>query len=832
MGRSAVLRKASRASFFLSALPLAAISASAQQIPDVGPAASAVRSLQLDIVVNGRPVNLTIPVTALPSGELVVERGELEDAGVKAPGAAGRTEKIVLGNTGLAHRYDEAQQRLYFDLSDEQRMPKIYDTRGERPSAPDPTSSWGALLNYAMFASSSSSISHWAPKLSGANASLDMRIFSPVGALTQTGIVGDTLNYDLFRVGHSSGLRLDTTYSYVDPENLIAYRAGDLISGGLEWTRPVRLGGVQIQRNFAVRSDLVTAPLPSFSGSAAVPSTVDVFVNGSKTYSQQIDEGPFRITNLPIMTSGGNAEVVIRDASGRETKSEVSLFSGQRLLAEGLFDFTMEAGFSRRFYAVRSNDYDKHPVGAGTFRYGLTNSVTIEGHAEGGAGVMNGGAGAVIGLRQFGTTEVAISGSLGASAAGGQIFASHRYMGPSGINLTLSTQRTFGGFEDLASRTAQFSRQPAYGGGASLVPRFFQGAFSTFGAHPRAVDRVSISAPVYGLGGVASLAFAQVLYDQNAFVTDSWGGFINSRNSRTVSASYSRQLPFDGNLFVTAYANFSGIKDKGVFVGVTFPLYDDVRATLGAQSIPDPLTGKTKIGGNMQLQKPMGGEIGDYGWTLNATQGQNSLRGGNVSYRSSLGTARANVIQQGRFANANVQFDGAIAIAGTSVAAGPTVHDAFAIVDAGAPDVTVLQDSRAVGRTNLFGKFLVPNLRSYERNKIGIDPDTLPPEAVSAETEQIVAPTYRSGVGIDFGVKTNVKSVVLILTDSAGKAIEAGSRGRLEGGGGAFVVGYEGRAYLQDISGGNTVVIDLGDRDCRATFDPGVKGREVRAVCE
>ncbi|NEV03151.1 hypothetical protein, partial [Bradyrhizobium uaiense] len=42
-------------------------------------------------------------------------------------------------------------------------------------------------------------------------------------------------------------------------------------------------GGLQAQRDFALRPDLITAPLATIGGSAAVPSTVDVYVNNIKT---------------------------------------------------------------------------------------------------------------------------------------------------------------------------------------------------------------------------------------------------------------------------------------------------------------------------------------------------------------------------------------------------------------------------------------------------------------------------------------------------------------------------------------------------------------------
>lgn len=805
----------------------------AQPITDIQESYVSGMKLQLEVFVNGRPINLLIAATALPSGELAVQRGELEGAGVKAPGTGPRSEEIMLGKSRLDYRYDEAEQRIYFNLSNDQRVPKTYDSRGERLPTPPTAQSWGALLNYVMFASSSSSISHLVPRFSTVNASLDMRLFGPLGQITQTGIVGDQSNYDLFRFRRTGGLRLDTTYTYVDEGSLVAYRAGDIITGGFEWTRPVRLGGAQIQKNFSIRPDLVTAPLPSISGSAAVPSTVDVFVNGARVMTQQVDEGPFRVTNLPVSTSGGKAEVIIRDASGRETRSELSLFSGQRLLAEGLFDYTMEAGFSRRFYAFRSNQYDRHFVGSGGFRYGFSNSVTLEAHAEGGAGVANGGAAALFGLGSFGSVESALSCSVGGGGKGGQAYLSYSYVSASGLSLNLSTQRSIGNYEDLASRTAFYANalpvivQTVPAAASSLFGSFF----GVYGLPPRTVDRISVGAPVYGLGGSASIALARI----SPRLPISTPVLRNLSETRLLTASYSRGLPFDGNLFVTAYANFTGNHDRGLFVGVTFPLGEQVRATLGAQSVPDPLTRKTRLGGKAQLQKSMGSQIGDYGWTLSATEGKNRLNGANLSYRTSVGTARVDAIQQAGLISTTGQFEGAIGATREGVALGPTVYDAFAIVDAGAPDVAVLQDNRFVGKTNMFGKLLVSNLRSFQRNKIAIDPNTLPPDAVPNTTQETVAPAFRSGVGVNFGVRTDLKSAVLILTDSSGKPIEAGGHGRLEGGD-AFVVGYDGRAFVRGLTEDeNAVTVNLGSRDCLARFryDPRVRSRRpIRAVCE
>jgi len=809
------------------------------------------RTLQLEVVINGRSTHVIVPAKWTPDGGVAVERGDLADAGVKAPGRGARSDTIDLARSGLTYRYDEPAQKLHFELSDDQRMPKIYDSRGEPPPVPPPTRSWGALMNYTLYSGASSAFLHWDPNIQAASLSPDVRIFNPYGELEQSFIVGRTLQYDLFRFRDTSTMRLDSTYTYADYENRTNYVGGDAISGGFEWTRPLRFGGLQLQHNFGLRSDIVTTPLPSLSGSAAAPSSVDVFVKGEKAFTQQVEEGPFRITNLPVSSPDGKAEVVVRDATGRETRSEISLLSGERMMPPGQFDYTLEAGLARRFYALRSDDYDRSPIGTGSFRYGLNERVTLQAHGEGGARLGNGGVGAVAWLNGYGTLAAAVGGSTYQGRFGGQGYASYMFPRLFGFSLGLSAQRTCGGYEDLASATAPNRNgvlvSPFLSPGFPLVQNGY-GAGSPIGAGaasnynvlpPRAIDRAT---PVWGLGGNLSASLAQMLRAPQIgalanllSLLDPLAPYNQSNNSRIASVSYTRALPHDGNLFVTVQADFGGTRGRGVFAGATFPLWgNDIHGTFGAQTTGDGTNGRGPVGFNAQVQKSLGGEPGSYGFGVNATQGENPARGGNVSYRSPLGLLRADGLQQGSLANASMQLEGAVAAADWTVVAGPKVDDAFAVVNAGASNVTVLRDGSPVGKTNFFGGLLVPSLRSYERNKISIDANSLPPDAIPATTEQLVAPMHRSGVGVDFGVKARVKSAVLILIDPSGKPIETGSRGRLESGG-AFMVGYDGRVFIREAFEQNELVVDLGDHDCRASFSyaevAASKGK-LKAVCQ
>ncbi|HZA01036.1 MAG TPA: fimbrial biogenesis outer membrane usher protein, partial [Hyphomicrobiaceae bacterium] len=253
-----------------------------------------VRQLYLEVYINGSPAHLIAGFTIDSKNQLAAKRSELQEIGLKVPRDGDAEEVVALDRlAGVTYRYDESSQTVWLTLEDGARETRTYDARGIRSATSPATSDRGLAVNYLLFAGSQLPVYGEGFAYEGASLSLDGRFFSPYGVLDQSLILGATPYTD------ATALRLDTTWSYSDPDTLVTYHAGDLISGGLPWTRPVRLGGVQAQRNFAIRPDLVTLPLPSITGSAAVPSTVDIYVGNAKAYSHEVAAGPYAITNLP-----------------------------------------------------------------------------------------------------------------------------------------------------------------------------------------------------------------------------------------------------------------------------------------------------------------------------------------------------------------------------------------------------------------------------------------------------------------------------------------------------------------------------------------------------
>jgi outer membrane usher protein len=749
-----------------------------------------VQQLYLEVYINDTPAHLIAGFTIDSRHRLSAKRSELREIGLKVPGEGGDEELVALdGLAGVAYRYDEPSQRIWFTLDDAARVTRTYDARGNGNGGPPASSDTGLAVNYFLFAGSQLPVYGYGLEFDGASLTLDGRMFSPYGVLNQSLILGTTPYSD------ATALRLDTTWSHSDPDTLVTYQAGDVISGGLPWTRPVRLGGVQAQRDFAIRPDLVTLPLPSIAGSAAVPSTIDVFVGNVKAYSQDVAAGPYAINNLPVLTGDGAARVVIRDATGRETTTSVSLFSSPRLLRPGLYDFSIEAGVPRLYYGVESNEYATAPVVSASVKAGISDELTLAAHAEGGDGLSNAGAGAVLRVGDRGVAAAALTGSIYEGEFGGQVYGSYE-TDLGWATLHLSSQRTFGEYEDVASVSAMRPTLPTeLPAGTVANPIGFFGTTRP----PRSFEHISLSMALPWESARLSLGYVPIVEQ-------------DGERTEIVSASYSQRLPWDASFYCSAFVDLADKESAGIYAGVSMSLADRISSAVAVSS------DAAGTNSSVYLAKPLEREPGSFGWRIQDVEGETPRREVSAAWRGSAVRVGGSLHQFDDEVHGSAEVEGALAVMDGSVFLANRVDDAFAVVNAGAPDVEVYFENRPAGRTDGSGKLLVPGLRSYQTNKIAIDPRGLPLDAEAKTTQEIVAPADRSGVVVNFGVVTNLQAAVVVVHGADGRPLTVGAKGRLEGGGEAFVVGYDGQAYLKGLGPSNTIVVDTGQGECRASF--------------
>ncbi|WP_256374859.1 fimbria/pilus outer membrane usher protein [Pantoea sp. 1.19] len=401
-------------------LPVAARSETYSSLPPPPSASSAQDKQQylLDLQVNGRVKNQLVTVT-FRDGHYLVRAADLIQAGIPSSQITS-TEMDVSTMPDVRAEYDSRGQRLLLSVPPAWLPAQHFAGESDKIRYPGNTSR-GALLNYDLYASntrSSSRLSLWN----------ELRLFGDSGQLVTNGVWQHTLRGNDNTAG-DRWLRYDSWWAGQDETRAIGWRVGDLISDALAWNNSVRLGGVQISRDFSIRPDIVTWPLPGFSGQAALPSTVDLFIDGYRNTRTAVQPGPWSLTNLPFVNGAGNAVVVTTDAVGRQVTTTLPFYVASDLLKPGLNDFAFSAGALRENYGLRSADYGEVATTV-SWRHGLLEWLTLESHAETAQSLALAGGGVQLRAGALGVVNGALARSQLAGSSGQQLSVGYQYQHP------------------------------------------------------------------------------------------------------------------------------------------------------------------------------------------------------------------------------------------------------------------------------------------------------------------------------------------------------------------------------------------------------------------
>ncbi|MFY9853894.1 MAG: fimbria/pilus outer membrane usher protein, partial [Terracidiphilus sp.] len=421
--------------------------------------------LLLDVHINGYSTG-KIGEFTLRDGKLLARSKELHDLGLRLPAALLSTPDLLVGLSdlpGVTYSIDQKRQILLITASNSALLPTLLlpEGIGEAKGQRVIESGTGLTLNYDIAGT-------YTGGQASATGSIDMRAFSPKGILSSDWLAyGGAVNS---ASGTNTAIRLDSAYTYADVNSLRRYSLGDFITSGLSWTRPVHMEGVQIRSDFTTRPDLITFPLPSVAGSAAVPSTVSVLTNGNQTVSSEVDAGPFEIPELPVVSGGGTITVAVTNALGQQVSVSKPFYASSNLLKPGLQIYSAQAGLARRNWGVYSSDYGKMAEAA-IYRRGLTRALTVEGSVESTSGATAGGAGGVLQIGHLGVVNFAAAASNGSaggtgtlysagaqrigrifSLGGSAIIANRNYLDVAAINGTGVPRKQISAFTGLTSR--------------------------------------------------------------------------------------------------------------------------------------------------------------------------------------------------------------------------------------------------------------------------------------------------------------------------------------------------------------------------------------------
>lgn len=716
-------------------------------------AAVSTQTMYLDLVMDGRVVRPLVRFS-VTGGQLSLEPAELAGAGLALPDGLALDDRglVSLGDVpGLEWQLDMSLQQVRLAPSASLRPTQRFGYTA--PVAVDARRDQGLLLDWDVFARS---FDHTETVSLGTG----LRWFGRFGSVEQTGVsrAGGA--------GTEGYTRLDSRWSYSDPVRLQTWSAGDIVTGGLTWTRPVRLGGVQWRRNFGVRPDLISYPVPQFSADATLPSAVELYVNNVRQLDRQVDSGPFVLTDFPRLVGAGQAMVVVTDALGRRTQTNVPLYVDFQRLAPGLSDFSLDAGLLRRGFGVDSSGYGSDLVASASLRRGLRNDVTVELHGETGPGLNLGGAGfAWSPMGRFGL----ITGSLAHSSgddSGQQRGLGYQWFGQ-GVGIDLYSQRASVGYRDLGSLD---------GGSPPL----------------RAQDRASMWRTIPR--GSVSLNW---LRSRDRLL----------RSTRTISLGLSQS-------FKRSSLHATALHDAGTGWGVSLSLNVRLDRDLDATFSADRHRGDTRFAASARRSAPY---EGGWGWeALARDDGDGSV---SARRRSPIGDFWFGVDRSGGMGGAFGQGSGSVVMMDGQAFASRRVTDSFALVSTGGVGaVPILYENRLAGTTNDKGYLLLPDVRGWVDNRIGIDPDGLGANLIVPAIEQMVTAADRGGVRVEFPLQ-KVRAATVVLLDAEGQAVAAGTRVR-RGQGGDALVGFEGELWMDGYIDGETLTWGRAGKICQATAPP------------
>ena len=596
-------------------------------------------------------------------------------------------------------------------------------------------------------------------------AGLRQNIFSELGAATGPGVA--TSSHAYLQFGEmNQHLRLDTTYTIDRSGDRASWRLGDTISRpGSMLGRPARFGGLQYSTNFLTQPGLIITPMTTLGGQAALPSTLDLYVNNVMQSSRQIPPGPFSVSTAPIVAGDGEISMRVRDIAGREEIISQRFYASTALLSPGLSDFSFEGGFLRQNFGRESNDYGDF-FGSTSYRVGLRPTLTAEGSAQvqqGGLTSFSGGiASAFVGI---GTATMALAYSH--SSAGDGLQSLVGFERRSGRHsFALRTQVTSENFRQVGVDAAQIIRRrdTAFWG--------------------------------YRLDGLGTISLSYLSQQAN-----------NNRSAEIYSASFSTLRYSWGTFVVSATQSRAETSQSSVYFLWVLPLEREVNASV-VHSRGSNQQDQTVFQANKSL--PPGEGVG---YRLQAAV--NASQQAAVFGQNRYGLGRLEVAELNGQTSARASVTGAIARLEDQWFLTQRINSSYGLVKMpGLNNVRVYVDNQLASRTNSDGYAFLPRLHPYVRNHVSVDQLDLPIDATIDALTVRPVPAWRSGVVIDFPVRQQA-AATLNLVQADGKAVPAGALIRMNQADNIFAVGREGLTFVSGLEKENQLTVSWGSRRCK-----------------
>jgi outer membrane usher protein len=668
----------------------------AVRVADAAPASGA-RDVWVEVRINA----VTQPDFALlhvdMRGHLSARVEDLRAWHMKPPGTAAAGSLVRIDDVPGVHTHLEADDMLLRIDADPSAFEAqiIDDTRHvERPDRGVPA----VFLGYNLFAERAGGTGETYSALVEAGSSLGRASFTSSWLGTRT-VDSLTVGSPGVDAGQSGWHRLDTALLLDFPEYTARLTVGDSVTGPGTLGDAVRFTGVHWATDYATRPGLTPYSLPVVSGTANVPSSIEVYLNNALVQRTSVDAGPFQLNNIPVPVGEGSVDIRMRDMLGQVQQLSVPYLVSPQIIAAGLTTIDLAAGVVREDYGLENFAYGQSFLSGGVL-HGLNSNTTLNASAEWLPDQFTARGGAALRLSRNVTLDLTPSVShASGSGTGGAVNAGIDAAWPSaafGVHYTDAT--------------------PEYVELGNLVPG------------ERLHTQLAAQASTQ-LGHAGSLA---LLY--------AWRRSYDEPATAATTLTYNLSLRRFGAIGVFVSNTRSG-GSTDVIGGITFTRYLGKRVTASVTDTVD--NGASTL--VVQAGQPAPPDAG-FGWEVAHARGQTDTDGLRVDARSSYGTGSGEVDATPQGTLGILSWQGGFLWAGGRPWPAQTLAGPAALVVV--PDlggVEVLHDGLPVGRTDGGGRILVPALRPFEDNTITVVPEDIPLTAM-VDSDKITVRPYSHGV--------------------------------------------------------------------------------------
>ncbi|HLG55780.1 MAG TPA: fimbria/pilus outer membrane usher protein [Vicinamibacterales bacterium] len=723
----------------------------------------------LELVVNS--VSAGESIVVLRGSDVLVSVSSLNEAGIR--GFTGRRDTLggqeFVSLASLApdvtFSVDELELRLTLTTSPNLLGRTIRDLRSGAPADLVYRRDTSGFLNYS---------ANW-----HSNRQFDLF------AESATSFRG-ALIYNTVSASRQSAKRGLTSVTVDQRRQLRRWTLGDTLGysgplGGNAW-----IGGISVAKEFAIDPYYVRYPTLSLSTPIAVPSVMEVYVNGQIVSQERVAPGRLDVRNLPLTMGRNDARVVVRDAFGTTRELTSNYYLTTTALARGVQDYEYNLGFRRMEVGEKSWDY-RTPVMMARHRVGITDSFTAGGRVEMHPGrLFSAGPSVNIGL-PFGEIEAAASVSRRGQEWGKAGLTSFTYTGH---------PISAGGSMMLASRRyATLTQNP-------------------LNEDPKAQASLFASA---GLGGPVSVTLQHSL-------TKLHQGISRERSGLLTSLHLSRNVELIAS--VTRARDEQGTR-REIYAGLTV-LFG--RSSASVSHTRDSRGQHVAF----EAQQPLPVGTG-YGYQMRAQTGATDMLNGVARYQGAHGRYELRQETIGNDSTTTLSTMGSLVAIGGGLFGTRPVQESFALVRVpGVEGVRAFASHQEIGKTGRRGDLLVPDLQAYYGNILNIADGDIPLEYAVPDSGLTLAPPYRGGAVALFDVQRVQRVLGRIVVGSRaeerpqpyGELTVTGANGRTFG----SPVGSDGAFYFENLPTGSYsgVVENRGTRCTLALEVPVSKETVIR----